>query len=64
MKRSLFEAAGLLAVGLAWPLTAAATFAPVPEPELWSLLGVAAVAGAVVTWRRRRATRKGRRHDR
>lgn len=64
MKRSLLEAAGLVAAGLAWPLTAAATFVPVPEPEIWSLLGVAAVAGAIVTWRRRRAARRDRPRDR
>lgn len=45
----------LAAAALAAPLGAWATTAiPVPEPEMWSLLALAAVAGAIVTIRNRR----------
>jgi hypothetical protein len=54
MKRSGPELAALLLTASLWPAVASATSLPVPEPEIWSLLGIAAVAGAVITFRRRR----------
>jgi len=45
----------LTAAVLATPLAAWATIAtPIPEPEIWSLLALAAVAAAIVTIRNRR----------
>lgn len=59
MKRLSIRSLALVALGGAWPLHAlATTVIPVSEPEIWSLLAVAAAAGVILKVRNRRQRNK------